>query len=615
MKRVLSRRAANGRAGSGSGARKEVVRRFLPFLRPVRPLVVSALGASVVTAVMQWLSPWPLKVIFDSVLLHHRLPAVLSFLPPSGSARLLLLSAGMLLIAAVLAGATYAGNRWVTIAGQTMVNDIRCALFAHIEDQSLRFHYSRKTGDLMSRLGGDSQAIQSLMVTALPTVLNGALTIVGMLVIMLLLDWRFTLLALAMTPALFLLVRYHMPRIKAAQRRARRHEGAAASVAQEVLTSMPVVQSHCSEQIESARYAEAVGKSMQASQEAQVLQSALTPTVALIVTVGTTFAVYVGARAVISGQLTPGDLLVFTSYLRSIYAPVRQLAKIGGVVGRAQAAAERVAEVLDTAEEVPVPAGARPVRRARGRVTLEGVSFSYPGCPGVLHSVDLEVPARSRQALVGATGSGKSTLLKLLPRLFDPTAGTVLLDGVDISTLQLTGLRNAVSFVPQEPYLFNATVWENIAYGTYGTRLATAVEAAKRAGVHEVIESLHDGYKTVVSERGTSLSGGQRQCLALARAMLRGSPLLLLDEPTVGLDAQTESVVLAALDNLAEGRTTIMVSHDLSTLSNSDQIAVLASGTISELGTHEELLGARCGYWKLDSLQSRRSPAPREVAI
>ncbi|HUY61378.1 MAG TPA: ABC transporter ATP-binding protein [Candidatus Dormibacteraeota bacterium] len=577
--------------------------RYRAHLRPVRTMMAAGLAASVLTAVALWAAPWPLKFVFDSVIGHHRLPTWLHWLPGAAAGRLTVLVGALLGIAAVQAVADYLANRWVATAGQRVIFGLRCQLFDHLEAQSLRFHQGRRTGDLLARLGGDIQAIQSAMVTAVPTLVRNVLTLVGMVTIMLILDWRYTLLALALVPALYLVTRHYLRRITALQRRGRRADGEASSVAQEVLTAITVVQAFGAERVEAERYARATRRGLEQNRQAIVAQSEFTPLMTLAMTASTAVVIFFGAQAVLQRQLTIGLLLVFMAYLRGMYSPVRQLAKLAGVVGRAQAAAERVTEILETADEVPNWPGARRIRRARGELALVGVHFAYPQGPPLLRGVDLVVPAGSQQALVGVTGSGKSTLVRLIPRFLDPIAGSLRLDGVDLRDLALADLRRQVALVPQEPVVFHGTVLENILYGHPRPDRALAVAAARAAGVEGVIEALRDGYDTVVGERGSTLSGGQRQCLAVARAMARNAPVLLLDEPTVGMDAELESVLLAALDRLAEGRTTITVSHQLWGLRQADQIAVLVDGRIAETGTHESLLRAGQTYSRLQGLQ------------
>ena len=595
--------AAAPAAGTG-----RVLRRFLPFLGPVRGTLAMGIAAGVVQTVFQWISPWPLKLIFDSVLNNIPLPAFLGFVPAAPDARLAVLAAGMALIAVGLGVFGYASTVWLAQAGQRLVYDVRVALFGHLTAQSLAFHDARTTGDMMSRLSGDAQALQAMMITAVPTLLNNVLTMIGIVVIMFLVDWRFALITLALVPVLHLSARRMIAGLKGAVRQARRQEGVASGVAQEVLAAISAVQVFGREADEADRFASATANGLAASRRAIALQSGLTSVTGGIMALGAVPVVWLGALAIIHGQLTVGELLLFTAYLRATYTPIRQTAKLAIVFGQGMAAAERIAEVLDTAEEVPERPSARAPGSGPGTLTFDHVGYRYATGRSVLEDIGLEVPAGTRLAIVGATGSGKSTLVRLVPRFYDPTTGSVRLDGVDLRDLTLAGLRERVAMVTQEPYIFRSTVWENIAYGAVGSRLSRAesIAAARAAGVDEVLESLRDGYDTLVSERGSTLSGGQRQCISVARAMARDPRVLVLDEPTTGLDAKAEAVLVAALDRLAEGRTTIVVSHQLGAVKGADQIILLDHGRIVERGTHRELLEARSRYWDLHSVQAGR---------
>ncbi len=579
-------------------------RYFRPHVRPVRGLLIAGLLASVMSAVMQWIAPWPLKYIFDSVISHKPLPSWLSWLPTNANTLLWVMVAVMAVVAAMLALSDYFSTRFVATAGQRVIFAIRGQLFRHIEAQGAGFHQRRRVGDLLARLGGDVQAIQSAVVTALPTLVRNLLTLVGMIVIMFIVDWRFSLLALVLAPVLALASRYYLNKIRSIQRRARQADGEASSVAQEVLTSMTVVQAFGAEDVEAQRYEEATGRGLEENRLAIVAQSQFTPLVTLAMTMSTVVVIYFGVRAINAGQLSAGDLLVFMAYLRGMFSPIRQLSKLAGVVGRAHAAGDRVIEILNTHEEVPQAPDVARLRSARGALSFRDVTFSYDEGTTVLHGVDLDIRAGTRQALVGLTGSGKSTLLRMIPRFLDPTVGVVSLDGSNVAGVDLADLRRQIAYVPQEPYLFRATVWENILYGREGGDRGTAVQVARRAGLHEVIESLPQGYDTMIGERGLALSGGQRQCVSITRAMARRAPVLLLDEPTVGLDAELESLILAALEIAAEGPTTIIVSHQLSGLRWVDQIAVLSEGRILETGSHAELVANRSVYWSLSELQN-----------
>jgi ATP-binding cassette subfamily B protein len=577
------------------------LRQLVPFLRPVRGLLAAGIAMSVLQAAMQWIAPWPLKVIFDSVLAHHPVPALFSWLPTRASALLIALSLLTITIAALLGLFSNYANRWVANAGQRLVFGLRTALFSHLERQSLGFHQRRRTGDLMSRLDGDITQLQSLMVDAVPVVINNVATLTGFVVIMLLVSASLGLTMLAVLPVMFLLVRHYLGRIRAAQRVAMRAQGEAAATAQEVLSSLPVVQAFGAEQREAERYAQATVTDLRAGLRAVVLQSTFTPLVTFTMTTATAVVVYMGSRAVLAGHLHPGDLIVYTAYLRGMYTPVRQLSKLAGTLGKGRAAAERVGEILETDESIPEIPLARRLTRAAGELEFHNVGYALPTGQRILHDVNLGIPARTRLGLVGATGAGKSTLMRMVPRFLDPLDGAVLLDGVDIRELSLADLRRQIAFVPQEPYVFQGPIWKNIAYGEPGATRNDAENAARAAGVHEVIASLPHGYETEIAERGASLSGGQRQCVALARAMIRDAPILLLDEPTTGLDAQLEALLLSALERVGEGRTTLLISHQLGAVRDCDQIAVIGEGTIAQRGTHDDLLASKRAYWRLQA--------------
>lgn len=589
------------------------MRRFLPYLRPVLLMLVAGILASTVQAAMQWLQPWPLKMIFDNVIGNQSLPGALHFLPASPSARLDTLIVAMLSITVMLGVSSYLANRLVAHAGQRVVFNIRHDLFVHLESQSLGFHQRRTTGDLLTRVSSDAQALQGMVINAIPTLVNSLLTLAGMLVVMLLIDWRFTLLSLSLLPILYLVASYFFGNIKSSQRYARRWEGEANTVAQEALSSVVAVQAFGREDHEAGRFTRAMSQGLDASKRAVALQSAFTPTTTAMMGMATALVIWFGARAVLGGHLTPGDLLVFMAYLKGMYSPVRQLAKLANVVSRGQAAAERIVEVLDTHEHVPESIGARAPVNVRGELRMQGVEFAYPdGSPG-LSGIDLQIPAGARVAVVGSSGSGKSTLLRLFPRFVDPTSGSVSLDGVDIRDLTLAGLRQQIALVPQEPYIFRATVWENIAYGKDNVSREAAIAAARSVGIYDVLAGLSNGFDTVIAERGATLSGGQRQCIALARALVRNPRVLLLDEPTTGLDTEARALLLSALERLGKGRTTIMVTHDLTAIRGMDLLVVMARGRVVKVGAMKKQPNVGVTQPRRNALLGKQYSAPPAV--
>ena len=583
-------------------------------LHTVRYAILGGVLFSAFRAMLTWVVPFPLKLIFDSVFANHPLPSILSWMPANHTDRLYLLVGAMMVIAVLLGVTAYGADMLLAGAGQNVVFDLRTRLFRHLAAQSASFHQRRQQGDLLARLGGDVQAMQSVVVNVVPVVAENVLTVFGMLVIMLVLQWQFSLLAMSLLPVLWLVMRHYMGSIKTAQREARRNEGMATAAAQQILVSLPVVQAFGTEQEEVDRYGALASEGLTANRRAILLQSRFTPMVTLLMTMSTVMVMLYGGTKVLSGSLTPGDLLLFSAYFGGMYTPARQLAKLAGTVGVGQASAERVIEVLTTHDEVPERPEARRPQRATGRIEYDHVFFAHADSGLVLDDIELEIPAGHRQALVGSTGAGKSTMLRLVPRFIDPTAGSVRLDGVDLRDLDLEWLRRNVALVPQELALLRPTVWENVVYGSPWTSRTDALAAARAVGVHDVLAGLRNGYDTEVGEGGSGLSGGQRQCVAVARAMARDAKVLLLDEPTTGLDAATQSVVVGALDRLSEGRTTLIVSHQLNAVHNADRISVISHGRMIEHGTHHELVSGRSAYRDLYTAGSYTAITPPATA-
>jgi ABC-type multidrug transport system fused ATPase/permease subunit len=444
------------------------------------------------------------------------------------------------------------------------------------------------------------------------SLVNG-LTIVATVIIMFKIDWQLTLLAFTVLPFLFFINRFFTKRIRANARLRRKKEGEIASLVQEDLSQIRTIQAFSREDHEDARFNVPALQAFAAGLRSTRLQAQFSPLSTFITGLGTTLVVFLGARSVLQDRITLGTLLVLMTYLRSLYSPVKQLSKLVNVVSRATVSAERVAEILDATPEICDTPDAIEAPRLRGEVHFENVSFAYrlrdsATCgPSVLRDLNLDVPAGTTVALVGHTGAGKTTLVGLLPRFFDPLSGRVLIDGHDLRSLKLATLRNQISIVPQEAILFRASIWENIAYGSelfppgFGKSgssqpltpssalMAEIRAAADAANAHEFICQLSEGYNTIVGERGNTLSGGQRQRIAIARAMIRKAPILILDEPTTGLDSESEDLVLEAINRLKAGRTTFIIAHRLTTIRSADQIIVLEAGQIAQFGTHQDL--------------------------
>jgi ATP-binding cassette, subfamily B, bacterial len=600
-------RRADGARGTATPAGTAGVG-IIRLLRPHWRVLGVAFVAILAESAADILGPWPLKVIMDDVLGPRPLPPWLaSFVGGVGGseklAALHLAVGAVLLIAAVGAVSTYAEKYLTTSTGQRVAHKLRLTLYHHIQRLSLSFYEQRRTGDLLVRMTSDIDAVQDFVSTALLGVLVSVLTLAGMVCVMFYLNWEFTLVALAVAPALFLTVYRLTRRIKRESRAVKEKESEIASLVQESLSAIRVVKAFAREDYEEERLSRESLASVEAALRARNAKAKLAPAVDLIVAAGTCLVLWYGARLVLAGELTAGAMLVFFLYLGKMYQPMRDLSKMTDTLSKAAVGFERIREVLRTESQVRDLPGARPAPSFAGRIEVERVTFGYGGGSPALRDVSLRVEAGQFVALVGPTGAGKSTLLGLVARLYDPLSGVVRIDGEDVRRFTLESLRSQVSFVLQETVLFRAPVWENIAYGRPGASRAEIIRAAETANAHAFIERLSEGYDTVVGERGATLSGGQRQLIAIARAVIRDAPILLMDEPSSGLDAASEALVFQALARLMKGKACVVIAHRLATVTRADRIFVIKDGALTESGTHAELLARGGLYSNLYNIQ------------
>ena len=592
------------------------------LLRPHAKALSLALVAVIGETAANLAEPWPLKIVLDTVSkpkpghgwLNHW------FLSVAGADKLAILKVAaiaVLVIAAIGAICSYAEKYLTTTVGQWVMHDLRQRVYAHIQRLSLAYHDQKQTGDLISRVTSDIDAIQSFITSGLLGALINILTLVGMVGLMFYLNWQFTLIAVSVAPPLSIVVYRYTRLIKEASREVRRKEGEMVSVIQEVLSSIRVVKAFAQEEYEERRLWVESLESVELALRARGLKARLAPIVEMLVAVGTCLVLWFGGRMVLTGALSDGSLVLFIWYLGKMYKPMQELSKMTDAFSKAAVGYERIREVLDTDGEVKDRPGARNAPAFRGKIEFDRVRFGYDKQSPVLRDVSFVVKPGQVAALVGPTGAGKTTIISMIPRFYDPDSGMVKIDGTDIRAFRQISLRRQMSFVLQETLLFHGSIWHNIAYGKPGASRAEIVHAAELANASEFIERMPQGYDTIVGERGVTLSGGQRQRIAIARAVIRNTPILILDEASSGLDAGAEKLVFEALDRLMKDKTSIVIAHRLSTIRSADVIFVVKDGAIVERGKHEELMRTGGLYAELHELQFRvgeaEAPTPQPL--
>jgi len=515
--------------------------------------------------------------------------------------------AGIAIIGAV---SSYFEKYFTTSIAQWVTHDLRRTLYNHIQRLSLSEYDKVRTGDLIARVTGDIGAIQDFINSALLGSIVNALTLIGMIAVMLSVNWRFTLIALSVAPVLFVLVYSLTRRIKDASRAVRQKESELVSVVQEVLTSARIVKAFSREDYEQERFETQSLQNVETALQARKLKARLSPLVDVITAGGTCLVLAYGARLALTGQISAGVLIVFLLYLGKMYKPMRELSKMTDTTSKALVGYERIEEVLEIESRVRDLPRARRAPPFRGTIEFDHVSFNYDGRTPVLQDMSFRIEAGQVAAFVGPSGTGKTTIVSLIARFYDPVSGRVRIDGRDIREFTLKSLRDQISFVLQDTLLFRTSIWENIAYGRPDATREQIVRAAQLADADEFISRLPGGYDSVVGERGSTLSGGQRQRIAIARAIVRDSPILILDEPTAGLDAESEQAVNGAISRLMERRTSVVIAHHLETIRGSDVIFAIKDAELVESGTHETLVARQGVYASLYQIQTAADREP-----
>jgi ATP-binding cassette subfamily B protein/subfamily B ATP-binding cassette protein MsbA len=591
-----------------------MIAKFLPYLKAHRWAVAWALAQVFLVAAFELLKPWPLQVVIDYVLGGKTPPSggVIGDLLSLPTLSLLLLACIGLVVINFGAGVLNLWHNHTTIkVGQSMVNDLRGDLYAHLQRLSLAYHTRQRVGDLMYRITSDSFAVQTMIMNGVLPILSAVILLGGMLIILYPMDPVLTLLSLTIVPALFAVIAGFNRKIVDVATEVRDLDSRVYSLVQWGMAAIKVVQAFTKEEEEHRRFMGASRESLRATLRLYSWQTVYSAAVNVIIAFGTAVVVYAGARAVLSGSLSLGQLVVFIAYLAQLYEPINKITQSWGLIAAARVGAQRVFEVLETEADLKDGTHKFPAEGVRSDIAWRQVAFRYRRDTPVLNNIDFRVEAGSKIAIVGPTGAGKSTMLGLLPRFFDPSEGSVTIDGVDLREYTLASLRSGISMVLQPPLIFPLSVADNIAYGKPGADHAAIENAARMARIHDTIARMPEGYDTQLGEAGIALSEGEKQRVTIARALLRDAPILILDEPTSALDVETEALVMEAIETLMQGRTTFIIAHRLSTVRRCDCILVLRDGTIAEQGSFGELLrkgGTFADYYRTQFAPGEKRP-------
>lgn len=590
--------------------------KYLPrvagYLRPYWLLATCVLALIVVSGLTDLLTPWPLQLLVDHALGDHPAPPWLTALIGSADRKSLLLVAVLSGLAVTLLHNALAvlSNYVQTRMEQRVVLDFRSDLFQHAQRLSLAFHDQKRSGMLIYAINGQGDAVAG-MIMIVPALGQSLITLVGMFWILLLIDWSLALLAMAVVPFMFYSVRYYANHIQDRLMHVKGMEGESLSIVHEAISMLRVIVAFGREPYEYQRFRQQGLRAVNARVDVTVRQTLFSLAINMTTALGTAGVLGLGAYRVLENKLTVGELLVIMAYIAAVYKPLETITYTLGSIQDKLVSQKVAFNLLDRQPEVKEAPAASTLASCCGRLAFEGVDFHYKGRVDTLKNISFQVDPGQRIAIVGPTGAGKTTLISLIPRFYDPTAGRILLDGIDIRELSLHSLRDQISLVLQEPLLFSGSIAENIRYGRLNATDDEVIEAARAANAHEFIQRLPKKYETELGERGAKLSGGERQRICVARAFLKRAPILILDEPTSSIDSRTEAVILEALDRLMIGRTSFMIAHRLSTVHHADQMLVLDQGQLAQCGTHEELLLQDGLYRQLHEVQNKHTRKSR----
>ncbi len=578
------------------------------LLRPYRGWLAIILLALLVETAMSLAGPWPLKIVLDSVVGHHPLPQWIvpllgNRLADDSVAIAAAAAAGLVIIGVFGSIAGYIDKYYTESVSQWVANDLRMQVFHQLDRLSLTYYDTQQTGGLLSTITTDISTIQTFASEATLGILIDLLAIIGMLGLMFWLNFDFALITVAVAPFILVFVMRFKRTVKRATHEVRRRQSDVVAVVQEGLQSMRVVQAYGRQDLAELQLQQAGKAAVDAALRARRVKSLVSPVVTVSVSLCTAYVLYRGASLVLAGAMTIGALTVFLSYLNKFFKPVLDLATMTNSIAQAAVAVERVQSIILADQMIPEAPNATEPAPFKGEIIFEKVAFSYQPDTPVLKEISFTIEPGQFVGFVGATGGGKSTAASLIPRFYDPTAGRILVDGVDVRAYKLKSLRAQVGVVLQDTVLFQGTIADNIAYGRPGATRQEVIQTARDADAHEFIAQMPRGYDSAVGERGLTLSGGQRQRIGIARALIRNAPILILDEPTAALDAEAEQLVLQGLARLMQGRTAIAIAHRLSTVRHADNILVFKEGIVAEQGTHEELLAFGGVYAELYRVQ------------